>query len=144
MLHIFEAGCGIWLGGNVPFLGKRIKINLRKPSHSMMDLPKRRLGCLVTCQALFEWDDNDNMSDWVNWSLPQLQFRRWAIYIGQMPSFRRGKPMWKKIIGDNGIIVIDRFFSILASSSGTTMADFIGPYGERALKPLRWKCVLTY
>ncbi len=32
------------------------------------------------------------------------------------------------------IIVIDRFFSILASSCGTTMADFIGPYGVHALK----------
>ena len=31
------------------------------------------------------------------------------------------------------IIVIDRFFSILASSCGTTMADFISPYGENAL-----------
>ena len=47
--------------------------------------------------------------------------------------------MWKKIIGENGtpIIVINRFFqSILASSCGTTMADFIGPYGKHALNPL--------
>ena len=59
---------------------------------------------------------------------------RWAIYIGPMPSFRRGKPMWKSIIGDN-IIVIDWFLSILASSSRMTVADFIGPYGEHALNP---------
>ncbi len=25
---------------------------------------------------------------------------RWAIYIHPMPSFRRGKPMWKKVNGD--------------------------------------------
>ena len=31
------------------------------------------------------------------------------------------------------IIVIDRSFSILASSCGTTMADFISPYGKHAL-----------
>ena len=37
----------------------------------------------------------------------------------------RGKPIWKKIIGDNG--------TIMASSCGMTMADFIGPYGEHAL-----------
>ncbi len=26
---------------------------------------------------------------------------KWGIYIGPMPSFRRGKPMWINIIGDN-------------------------------------------
>ncbi len=32
------------------------------------------------------------------------------------------------------INVIDRIFSILVSSCGTTMADFIGRYGEYVLK----------
>ena len=32
------------------------------------------------------------------------------------------------------IIAIDRFYSILASSCRTIMADFIGPYGGHALK----------
>ena len=52
-----------------------------------------------------------------------------------MPSFRRGKPMWKDVIGDNIIVIDSFFFSILASSYGMTMADFLGPYGEHALKP---------
>ncbi len=47
-----------------------------------------------------------------------------------MPSFHRGKQMWKTVIADNSIIVINRYFSILASSCGMTMADFIGPYGR--------------
>ena len=27
---------------------------------------------------------------------------RWAIHMGPMASFRKGKPMWKKFIGENG------------------------------------------
>ncbi len=44
------------------------------------------------------------------------------------------RPMWKKVIVDNGAIVIKSVFDTLAFPSGTMIADIVSFYGTQALK----------
>ncbi len=51
------------------------------------------------------------------------------LYIGLMPSFHRGKPMWKKVSGDYGPL-----FFTLASPSGAVIADIVVLYAKQTVK----------
>ena len=75
-----------------------------------------------------------------------MNFLWWAIYIGLMPSFCRGKPearqshWWQRY---TDIIVIDKFFLILASSCGMTVADSSACMVNMLLYPRRSNTVPT-